>query len=264
MSDTASVRYAVITGASSGFGREFALIAAREGFTPVLAARRKALLESLAVDLKVKHGVEAKVLALDLSIEESVQKLKVFCDELSAFPEVLVNNAGFGVFGPAIDLPAERIHRMTALNASAVAELSTFFARRMQASGAGRILNVASTAAFQPCPYLGVYGATKAFVLSFSEALAEELRGSGVTITALCPGPAKTNFGKAAGLKADSPFEKMAADARKVAEFGWRAMLLGKPVCVEGALNAFGAFIAQISPRGLARRIAGNLLARMK
>ncbi len=177
---------------------------------------------------------------------------------------MLINNAGFGAFRPILDEDDALCERMIALNALAPILLAQRMGRAMRSQGGGRILNVASTAAFQPCPNLGVYGATKAFLLSASEAMSEELRGTGVTVTALCPGPTRTNFGTAAGLEADSPFDRYAADAATVARFGWRAMMAGKPVAVEGALNAFVAVVAQLAPRTLTRRIAGLLLAKMK
>lgn len=261
---TSSAKWALITGASSGLGREFAVIAAQNGFTPVLCARREDALEDTATLVKSKTGIKALVRPADLSVSFSVRALAdELLDQFGA-PAIVINNAGFGSFHPILEEDDALCERMIALNALAPVLLSQRLGRAMRDAGGGRILNVASTAAFQPCPHLGVYGATKAFLLSVSEALAEELRGTNVTVTALCPGPTRTNFGTAAGLEADSPFDRYAADAQAVAQFGWDAMMHGKPVAIEGLLNRLVAVIAQISPRGVTRRIAGKLLAKMK
>lgn len=256
--------WALITGASSGLGREFALLAAASGLTPVLCARRESALKETAAIVKQQTGRGAVIRPADLSEPEVVRRLADELLEAHGAPAVLVNNAGFGAFRPILDEDDALCERMIALNALAPILLAQRMGRAMRSQGGGRILNVASTAAFQPCPNLGVYGATKAFLLSASEAMSEELRGTGVTVTALCPGPTRTNFGTAAGLEADSPFDRYAADAATVARFGWRAMMAGKPVAVEGALNAFVAVVAQLAPRTLTRRIAGLLLAKMK
>lgn len=153
---------------------------------------------------------------------------------------------------------------MIRLNVMALTSLSLRMARRMKREGRGRIMNVASTAAFQPCPYLGVYGATKSYVLSFTESLAEELKGSGVTVTAFCPGPTRTQFGVTAGLSQESPFDRLSADPERVAETGFKGMMAGRVVVLDGAANRFGAFMTRFLPRCLVRRIAGGILAKLK
>lgn len=259
-----SAPWALITGASSGLGAVFARIAAESGLLPVIVARREDALRTIAEQIHAATGFEAVIRASDLSDPQNVFRL---ADDLlgeRGVPAVLINNAGFGAFGPMLDEDEAVFERMISLNAATPLRLSLHIGRAMRAAGAGRILNVASTAAFQPCPYLGVYGATKAFLLSLSEALAQELEGSGVTVTALCPGPTRTNFGTAAGLQADSPFDRYAADAEAVARFGWQAMMKGEPVAVEGTLNCIGALVAQLAPRAFVRRIAAKLLMRMQ
>lgn len=153
---------------------------------------------------------------------------------------------------------------MLRLNMEAVTRLTLFCAKRFRERGHGRILNIASTGAFQPCPWLAVYGATKAYVLSFSEALSEELKGTGVTVTAFCPGPTRTNFGTSAGLEEDSPFDEYAQDVRPVARAALDAAFRGAPVEIEGWLNRLVAVVAQVAPRALTRKIAGKILRRMR
>lgn len=170
---------AVITGASSGLGAVFARIAAREGYRPVLVARRQQRLEALAAEIETASGLKPWVLALDLTESAELSRLMDFLETRSVTPEIFINNAGFGDFGPMVDADEERISRMLRLNIAALTGLSIEAARAMKQLGRGRILNVASTAAFQACPGFGVYAATKAYVVSFTESLSEELRGTG-------------------------------------------------------------------------------------
>jgi short-subunit dehydrogenase len=251
---------AVVTGASSGLGREFAKIAAVRGYRLLLIARNLHALEALSGSLRT----ESHLLPLDLTAPGAADQITGWLADRGIVPEVFINNAGFGAFGPAVEMDEARVKKMIRLNVTALTTLSLRMLRHMKAAGRGRIMNVASTAAFQPCPYLGVYGATKAYVLSLTEALAEEAKGSGVTVTALCPGPTRTNFGVNAGLKEDSPFDRYAADADKVALFGFNAMEAGKVVAVHGGLNRLGAFATRLVPRGAVRRIAASLIGRMK
>lgn len=256
--------YALVTGASSGLGREFARLAAADGWSPILVARSSEKLLELAAQLKSRYNVNALALPADLTLAGAVPSLAGTLEGLGISPGIVVNDAGFGAFGPMISMDRGNCRRMVELNVQALTELSLLFAKQMAARGEGRILNVASTAAFQACPYLGVYGATKAYVLSFTEALAQELRGTGATATAFCPGPTRTNFGAAAGLQADSPFDRYAADAPEVAAAGWRGMLAGKPVVTYGALNRISAFLGSKMPRAIVRPIAAAILKKME
>lgn len=260
---------AVVTGASSGIGEAFARVAAEEGFATLLIARRAGRLEALARELASRFGVPSRALALDLAAPGAPARVMAALEEAGAVPAVLVNNAGFGAVGDSVELDPAALRRMIDLNAGALTELAVRIGREMRDAGRGRILNVASTAAFQSCPHLGVYGATKAFVLSFSESLAEELRGTGVTVTALCPGPTATEFGFVAGLADDAPMEgvdlaKLERSAEAVARTGWRAMRSGRTVVIDGAGNAVLAHLAALLPRALVRRIAGAALGRLR
>ena len=251
-------KLALITGASSGLGVEFARIAAREQHDLVLVARRLPELTALAQQLSAAHGIEARAIASDLSRATAPQEL---FDALQARPPaVLINNAGFGDPGAFLALPLARAIEMVELNCRALMELCWHFGRGMRERKEGRILNIASTAAFQPGPFMATYYASKSFVLSFSEALAHELRGSGVTVTAHCPGATATGFAGAAGNDRSRLFQQQKpADAATVALHGWRAMQAGKAVAVQGALNKLGAFGIRLSPRKLAAGLAAHL-----
>ena len=251
-------KLALITGASQGLGAEFARIAAREQHDLVLVARRLPQLEALAQELRAAHGVEARAIASDLSRPGAPREL---FDALGSQPvSVLVNNAGFGDTGAFLDLPLDRASEMIELNCRALLELCWLFGRGMRERKEGRILNVASTAGFQPGPFMATYYASKAFVLSLSEALAHELRGSGVTVTAHCPGATATGFAAAAGNAQTRLFQQQQpAAAGAVAAHGWRAMQEGKTVAVHGAMNRMGAFSVRLSPRGLVAGIAARL-----
>lgn len=261
---TTAEPYALITGASSGLGREFAMLAAEDGWSPVLVARSSEKLLEFAAQLKSRFNVNAIALPTDLTLPGAPASLAGTLEGLGIEPGIVVNDAGFGAFGPMIRMDRANCRRMIDLNVQALTELSLIYAKTMADRGAGRILNIASTAAFQTCPFLGVYGATKAYVLSFTEALSEELRGTGVTATAFCPGPTRTNFGTAAGLEADSPFDRFAKDAPEVARAGWRGMMAGKAVVTYGAFNTVGAFFGSKMPRSVVRFMSAMLLKKMK
>ncbi len=251
-------KLALITGASSGLGVEYARIAAREQHDLVLVARRLPELEALAQELGAAHGIEARGIAADLSRPAAPQEL--FEALQLRPPSVLINSAGFGDTGAFLDLPLARATEMLQLNCRALLELCWLFGRGMRERKAGRILNVASTAGFQPGPFMATYYASKSFVLSFSEALAYELRDSGVTVTAHCPGATATGFAAAAGNAGTRLFRLQSpADAGTVAAHGWRAMQAGKVVAVPGAMNKLGAFGVRLSPRKLVAGLAAHL-----
>jgi short-subunit dehydrogenase len=251
-------KLAVITGASSGLGAEFARLAARESYDVVLVARRLPELTALAQELSSAHGIQARAIASDLSRPSAPQEL--FDALKGQAPAVLINNAGFGDTGAFLDLPLARATGMVELNCSALMELCWLFGRGMRERKEGRILNIASTAAFQPGPGMATYYASKAFVLSFSEALAHELQGSGVTVTAHCPGATATGFAGTAGNDRSRLFQQQKpADAAAVALHGWRAMQAGTVVAIPGALNKLGAFGIRLTPRKLAAGLAAHL-----
>ena len=253
--------YALVTGASSGIGQELARSCARRGIPVILVARRKEALKLLARELEQTSGLQAQAVVLDLSVPGSAQLLYDRCLQEGWEVDYLMNNAGFGDYGLFEHSSPERIRQMMVLNMETLTLLTRLFGADMRRRGRGRILQVASTAAFQPGPYLAVYSATKAYVLSFSEALAEEFRGTGVTVTALCPGATRSEFSVAASMQDSRLFhQKHLPEAREVAEFGMRSLLSGKVLAIHGPGNALMAASVRFVPRVLVRRIARRVL----
>jgi uncharacterized protein len=251
---------ALITGASAGIGAELARSLARRGFGLVLAARRRERLEELAGELSDAHGVRVVVAVCDVGQASARDELVSQIAELGLRVEVLCNNAGYGSGKPFIALEREREVEMVRVNCEAVIDLCGRFAPAMAKRGQGAILNVASTAAFQPLPGQSTYAATKAMVLSFSEALHQELRGAGVVVTTLCPGPVRTEFAEVAGIDAlgDRTPSFLWADAGAVAEAGVGGLERGERVVVPGAINEVGAMFGRYTPRWLFLRAAGR------
>ncbi len=242
---------ALVTGASSGIGQELARVLAREGHDLVLVARREPELRALGDELSKRYGATSTVITADLSDPEGPQHVY---DEVSAAGlsvDVLVNNAGFGGHGRFSETSADEELRMLAVNVVALTALTKLFLPAMTTRGRGHVLNVASTAAFQPGPFMAVYYASKAYVLSFTEAIAEELAGTGVTATALCPGVVLSGFQQAAGLGADQPMLKSPGmkSASFVAEAAYDGMVRGKRIVIPGALNKVGAQSIRFAPR---------------
>jgi len=252
-------RWTVITGASSGIGAELARIFAARRCPLVLTARRHERLEALAEEIKAAHRVQVEVMALDLEDREAPQDLVEMIRDRGIEVHTLVNNAGFGLRGNFATLPFERQIAMIDLNVTAVTALSRLMLPGMIERGRGGILNVASTAAFQAGPYMAVYYATKAFVLSFSEALYEEAKPHGVTVTALCPGPTATEFSETADLENAKRFKIGTMSAAEVARIGVDGYEAGEAIVVAGATNRLGALGAKFFPRLVTRRIAGLL-----
>lgn len=222
---------ALITGASAGIGEELARVHAEKGGDLILVARRKERLESIATELRAEYGVQVQVIAADLAKPGAAKKLMADVDALGMQVDVLINNAGFGGHGKFHESGLERDQRMMQLNMVALTELAYYFSQGMVERGAGKILNVGSTAGFLPGPLQAVYYASKAYVNSFSQAIANELRGTGVTVTVLCPGPVATEFQEAGDLDGVKGFD-LAADARSVALCGYRAMERGELLAV--------------------------------
>jgi uncharacterized protein len=252
---------ALITGASSGIGRELARLAAADGHQPVLVARDRERLGALAAELESRHGIACTVVTADLADPRAPRWVYDECERLGVAVEVLVNNAGFGGWGRFVETDLARELDMVQVNVAALLQLTKLFAPAMVRRGRGRILNLASTAAFQPGPLMAVYYASKAFVLSFSEAIANELAGSGVTVTALCPGPTRSEFQKRAnidGARVVSGWVKMMG-AAEVAHEGWSGMKRGRRVVVPGALNKAGIHALRLSPRRLTTRVVRRL-----
>jgi uncharacterized protein len=253
----------LVTGASSGIGADAARSLARRGHGLTLVARRAERLEELATDLRQSHNVRVEVLECDLGDERARGRMLDSLAALAVNVEVLVNNAGYGSGGRFHELDAEREVEMVRLNVEAVVALCARFVPEMVRRGRGGVLNVASMAAFQPLPRQATYAATKAFVLSFTEALHADLFGTGVTATALCPGPVKTEFADTAGISAEAEGvpELMWAESPQVAEQGVRGLERGKRVVVPGGvLNRATALGGQHAPRSLLLRVAGSRL----
>ncbi|MEO5973240.1 MAG: SDR family oxidoreductase [Sphingomicrobium sp.] len=245
---------ALVTGASSGLGVEFARQLSARGHRLVLAARRKDRLEALAKELG-----NARAVAIDLGKAGAAERLVADVAAAGEHVALLVNNAGFGLKGKFAELDAPRQRAMIDLNVGALTDLCRAVLPGMVARKSGGILNVASTAAFQPGPNIAVYFATKAFVLSLSEALHEEVKRHGVKVTALCPGPTRTEFGEVAGFATGGPFDRFAMDAAPVVRAGLDGLERNRAVVITGALNKVGAWSMRLFPRAAVRRIAGAI-----
>lgn len=245
---------ALITGASGGLGLEFADILASEGYNVVLVARSRDKLEKLAESLEEYYGIDAFVLTADLTKKEAAKYVYEFTKHNNIDVDVLINNAGFGDYGYFVESDWKRQEDMINLNITALAHLTHLYANDMVDKGYGRIMNVSSVAGFMPGPMMANYYATKAYVLSLTEALAVELRATGVTVTALCPGPTDTEFETNANAKSAGLFENMyVMDARTVAEYGYAKMLAGKTVAVPGVTNKALVTAAKYTPKSLVR-----------
>jgi hypothetical protein len=249
--------WAIVTGASSGIGEETAKQLAARGLSLLLVARRRDRLEQLSADLTAAHGIEARVVELDLSREDSVDRLA----DAAAGLEVglLVNNAGFGMKGKFLELDLAEQRRMVALNCRAPLDLTHAFGRAMVARKRGGVIVVSSTGAFQGLPESGVYGATKGFDLLFGEALRDELRGTGVDVLVLCPGPTDTEGPKRTGVNPENvPGMMHVAPVVKAALDG----LGRRGVVIPGLLNRVAYFLVCLLPRAFATRMAGRMIRR--
>lgn len=249
---------ALVTGASSGIGESFARAFAARGHDLVVVARRRERLDALAKQLRAEHGIAVHVVALDLALPESVDDLSGALDSLGVVPDVLVNNAGYGSYGAFVRLPLDRELRMIDLNVRALVALTGHLLPRMLGRGSGSILQVASTTSFQPVPYMAVYGATKAFVLSFSEALARECEGSGVHVLAVCPGHTPTEFQELSGVN-QRPTRTSAQSPEDVVREALAALdQRDVHVVVTGAPNRITTQIPRILPRRAMSWIVGR------
>jgi short-subunit dehydrogenase len=251
---------ALITGASGGIGMEFAKIHAANGDNLVLVARSLDKLNALKRELESKFGIEALVISKDLSELNAAQEVYDTLLEKRIQVEYLINNAGFGDFGMFYETDWQKEAQMINLNITALTHFTKLFIRDMVSRKSGKVMNVASTAAFQPGPTMAVYFATKAYVLHFSEAVNNEVRDNGVTVTALCPGPTESGFQSAASMDDSKLFKnKKVPTSAEVAAYGYRAMHQGKSVAIHGFMNAIMARSVGLVPRNLIVKIARKM-----
>ena len=251
---------ALITGASGGLGLSFVNIFARDGYDIVLVARNGDRLEEIKKEIETKYNVNAMVVAVDLCAQTGAEQVFDATSKAGIKVDVLVNNAGFGDFGEFYKSDLNKQTRMVDLNCIALMQLCHLYLPDMIKNGKGNILNVDSIAAFQAGPLMSVYYATKAFVLSFSQALTRELKGTGVKVTALCPGPIRTNFDNAADLGESGLFKNLKVwDPNVVAEFGYKNMKKGKSLCICGFVNKIIVFANRLAPRCLVRNMVYSL-----
>ena len=240
---------AVITGASTGIGRELARLCAHDGYDPILIARSQPQLETVAAEIRKSTNRTVMILPKDLSHATAPREIFEQISSSGVPVETLINNAGFGLLGRFWELDLQQQIGMVQVNVTALTELSRLFLPAFIERRHGRILNVASTAAFQPGPLMAVYYATKSYVVSLSAALHNEARDYGVTVTCLCPGPTETEFAQRAGTTSTKLFRARAPmDAATVARIGLKAMRAGKPLVITGRLNALMAFGTRFAP----------------
>ena len=254
--------YALITGASSGIGRHLAFELAERGLDVVLVARNDQALQSLRAEIEARHPVRATVMGVDLSIPGAAAALYSELRQTLPVPDVLVNNAGFGSYGLFHEADAEVLQRLVQVNILALTCLLRRVLPEMRARGTGRILNVASCAAFNAGPLMAVYFATKAYVLHLSEAVSQECVGSGVTVTALCPGATTTEFHRTAGFPENSWLfaPPVAARPEAVARYGIRALYAGRRVAIPGVMNKLSIMALRVVPRRLAVAMAQRIM----
>ncbi len=251
---------ALITGASGGLGECFAELFARDGYNLILVARNEEKLNRVKERMKREYNVSAEIFVCDLSDTDAADKVYAFAAEKEAEIAALVNNAGFGDFGEFHRADTEKLTAMVQVNDMTPMRLTRLILPQMTQRKSGKILNVASVAAFAPGALMSVYYASKAFVLSLSEGLSVELKKYGVTVTALCPGPTKTGFESAAALGESGLFKNLKnADAMKTATFGYKKMKKGKAVAVHGAYNRFLVRLMKFAPRALVRKCVYNI-----
>lgn len=249
---------ALITGASGGIGLELAWIHARQGDNLVLVARNKKKLDELKAEIEKQYQLSVHIIGKDLAVKDAA--LEVYNELKSTGIEIeyLINNAGFGHLGEFSANSWEKENQMIQLNITALTHLTKLFLPAMLERDSGRIMNVGSVASFMPGPFMAVYYATKAYVLSFSEAINAEVRGKGVTVTALCPGPTASGFQDAADMKGIKLLETFKMPSSKtVAEYGYKAMMKGKAVAIEGFLNRLMVASLRVSPRSLVVKVVG-------
>jgi uncharacterized protein len=256
---TRLTRTALITGASTGIGYELAKLFAQDKHNLVLVARNRKKLDAVADECRKLGSAQVMVIAKDLADLEAPDEVFAQTEKACIKVDFLVNNAGFGARGPFSTSDLDNDLEMVQVNIVALMHLTRLYQPDMIARRFGRIMQVASTAAFQPGPFMAVYYATKAFVLSFSEALYEECKGSGVTVTCLCPGATATEFAERANMKDSKLFKLRVMDVKPVAEKGYRGMMSGKPLVITGTRNWLMAQSVRIGPRSIVRKVVRGI-----
>jgi len=254
--------YALITGASGGIGLELARIAASNHMNLILLARNAEKMMQLRKELEERYPIKVLAIGCDLTDPDTVEKIATLLSGRGIVPDILINNAGFGMFGTFDRIGADTEADMIQLNITSLTELTKIIYRQMRSKGKGKILNVSSIAGFMPGPGMAVYHATKAYVLSFSEALAAEAKGSGISVTVLCPGPTKTNFeNRASNGVGITLFRKSGKlpTAEQVAKFGWKSMMKGKTIAIHGGNYHFLLFLIRFLPRKMVAYITGKM-----
>jgi uncharacterized protein len=249
----------LITGASSGIGLELAKVFAKNGYNLILVARNQAKLASLKTQLEDNYKAQVRIIVKDLSLQEAANQLFSEVQTQKLEVDILINNAGFGEYGPFERTDWHKEKQMLDLNIVALTELTKLFLKPMLARKNGKILNVASTAAFQPGPLMSVYFATKVYVLHFSEAIAEELKGSGVQVTVLCPGATESNFQEVASMSQSKLFKRKIPSAAEVAEFAYRELFKGTRVAIHGFMNRIMAYTVGFLPRNLVTKLVYSM-----
>ena len=250
---------ALVTGASGGLGLEFARLLAKKKYDLVLVARNEGRLNGIKSDLEREHGITAWACPCDLSRVDAALGVFQFTQAHDLEISVLINNAGFGDSGDFAQCDWQKQYEMVQVNITSLMQLTRCFLPGMMERGHGRILNLSSVAALCAGPGMSVYYASKAFVRSFSEAVAEEVRGTGVTVTALCPGPTATGFGAAADMGSESRMFKKAAKAEDVAKAGLRVARKGKALCYQGSFTKWMSFLCRLVPRSVTRKFAARM-----
>jgi len=254
-------KWALVTGASSGFGVEFATLLAEQRANLILVARRREPMEKLAERLRRERGVTVVIETMDLSVPDAATALKARTDAQGLAVDMLINNAGFGLYGEFVGQPLARVMNMLRLNILSLTELTHLYGCDMARRGSGHILVTASLLGFQGVPGYAAYAASKAYVLHFGEALHTELRSRGVVVTVLAPGAATTSFGDVAGQTDKGTLQRLMMSPRAVAEIGMRALLRRRSSVVAGWRNGFIVFLNRFTPRALQRQIFKRVMA---
>ncbi|OQY48801.1 MAG: short-chain dehydrogenase [Anaerolineaceae bacterium 4572_78] len=249
----------LITGASSGIGYELSKVFAEHDHNLILTARSEQKLNQLAQELSQKYQLDSKVLVRDLSEPNAPNEIFETLQKDGISVDILVNNAGFGTYGYFAELDLNKELQMMQVNMTALTHLTRLFMSGMVKRKFGRILNVGSRLAFQAVPNMAVYSASKAYVLSFSEAIASELKGTGVMVTVLCPGITTTAFHDKAHFKIPNLLQRSSMSARDVAEIGYRGLMKGQTVVIPGALNTLMTLVSKVSPRNLTAHITRTI-----